>query len=508
MNNSLNKSLERVGAELVEDKASRQIKKARIQSKLGMGDYKLNRTQTKFLNHIEKKYGKSARKELVNFRNKTLAPLFLVQKKTREHGTVSTRDLMGITRKEWERAVESGENKIKRRGELVSRINDDLRAIDFNKRSLNRLETIKRMLTGRQEVDKNLIKSEFDKFLKNYNFMSSARTSKDKNKYFNEIQRSWKVISGELEKKDGANVKVVRGEINKILSRRYIEPEENEDDDDEDDYEEYLGYSLSSFYFRQSILNEILATGDNTFKRFYYDFISMLASSVRKRISDHNDTLSRRKGRLEFNEIENKVWGINKRANKMSGDMNDYYLKIEAEDFEGRGETRTIDQPGETKKAKKKIENERYNFLQRFKTRYKLTPEDAQKLDMSGIFSFIDTKRVLAYAKSKLGDEFTNTQLKYEVKNIIYKSTDEKSAMEAIDNLTSTTINTEKTYEKAFRILGNNVPRVKAKAIADSIIRSSKTNAEVERKLERAAKALEQRGMTTDRIKRTVLGDE
>ena len=153
MSNKYVEDFETMGKELYEDKALMQVKKARVQAKLGLGDYPLNTQQKKFLKHIGRTYGKSSVKEIVEFRNKTLAPLFLIQKKTREHGTVTTRDLVGMTKKEWERAVESGENKIKKRGELAEKIRDDLRAIEFNKRSLERLGAIKRMLSGKQEIN-------------------------------------------------------------------------------------------------------------------------------------------------------------------------------------------------------------------------------------------------------------------------------------------------------------------------------------------------------------------
>ena len=249
-----------------------------------------------------------------------------------------------------------------------------------------------------------------------------------------------------------------------------------------------------------------MSSGESVFKKFYYDFISSLIAGVRKRISEHSDNLSKRSYRLEFNEIENKVWGVNKRANKMSGDLDDYYLKIEAEDFENRGETRNIEQPEKTKRSKKRIENERYNFIQKLKSRYKISDKDFEKLQALGIFSFIDRKKILDYANRKLDGDLSPKAIKIEVNKILSKTTDERRAVEEINNLARTTINVEKTYEKAYRILGSKVSKTKAMAIADSIIKSSKTNAEVDKKLERASRALEQEGRSTEKTKTSFFG--
>lgn len=507
MSNKYVEDFETMGKELYEDKALMQVKKARVQAKLGLGDYPLNTQQKKFLKHIGRTYGKSSVKEIVEFRNKTLAPLFLIQKKTREHGTVTTRDLVGMTKKEWERAVESGENKIKRRGELAEKIRDDLRAIEFNKRSLERLEAIKRMLSGKQEIDKNLIKSELDKFLVSYNFITPGRSPKQSRMYASDIERSWKNISSELEKKDQADIKSIRGEINSILNKQFIRAQaEKKEGEKEEGYSEELANSVASFYFEKKIVDDIMSSGESVFKKFYYDFISSLIAGVRKRISEHSDNLSKRSYRLEFNEIENKVWGVNKRANKMSGDLDDYYLKIEAEDFENRGETRNIEQPEKTKRSKKRIENERYNFIQKLKSRYKISDKDFEKLQALGIFSFIDRKKILDYANRKLDGDLSPKAIKIEVNKILSKTTDERRAVEEINNLARTTINVEKTYEKAYRILGSKVSKTKAMAIADSIIKSSKTNAEVDKKLERASRALEQEGRSTEKTKTSFFG--
>lgn len=504
MNNLLDKSFVSVSQELYESKAKRLVKKARKQAERGKGDYELNREQVRFLKRIDKVYGESARKEILNFRNQTLAPLFLIQKKTREFGTVTTKELVGVTKKEWERAVESGKNKIRKRGDLVERIDNDIRAIDFNKRSLQRLETIKRMLSGRQEVNKNLVRSETDKFLKSYNFISSKDTVdlKSVQSYANDIERSWRNISAEVEKKDKFDIKVLNKEISNILDKQYNYRNLPKEDRG---YDESLSKSLTSFYLRQNIVNKILSQGDNVFKNFYYNFIDELAKDVRRRITDHTDVLRRRGDKLEFNEIENKVWGLTKRSSPMSGSLSDYYLKIEAEDFEDRGDTVNIEQPDSMKDAKKKIENERYNFIQRFKSKYNLSKEDADKLQALGVFSFIDKERMLNYAKKKLGSKMSLAKIKLMLEKIMYKSVSEKEIVKLIDKLAGSTIDKEEVYEKAFDIFGGDISRVSIKAIADAVIRSSKTNIEIERKLNRAYEAMKEKDLSIDRLKRSIL---
>jgi len=508
MNNFLDKSFLHMSEELYEDKASRKIKKIRRQAKKGKGDFDLNKEQILFLKEISKKYGKEARDELEEFRVQTLAPLHYIQKKTRDVGLITTKDIMGLTKKEWERAVNSGKNKIKKRGEVADKIKTDIGYINHNRNSIQKLERIKRIISGKAEVDKNLVRSEIDRFIKNYNFISDGKISdlKQVQQYANDIERSWESLRKELNKGDEANLDAISKEATSILDRQYNYRRTSRGDDKE--YDESLSRAVADYYLRQNIINKILSSGDNVFKSFYNAFLSKLSSDAQKRINNHLENLRRRGRGLEFNNVEKKVWGLNKNASHASGDLSDYYLKIEEEDFDDRDEPRAVKQPEPMKQSKKKIENERYNFLQKFKKKYELTEEDFKKLQDLGLFSFIDKDKLLKYAKDKLSGKMRDSKIKLELEKIIYRSTSEKEAEKKIDNLADSTIVKEDMYEKAYRIFGSDMERASIRSIVDAIIKKSKTEKEAERRINNAYDKFKESDTTIGNFMKSVIGDD
>lgn len=509
MDNFLDKAFGYASQELLyEDKASRTIKKVRRQAKKGKGDFKLNKEQEKFLKKLQRTYGETARKELEEFRVQTLAPLHFVQKKTRESGLVTTRDLMGLTKKEWERGVESGKNKIKKRGEISEKIKNDIKAIEHNRRTIQKLERIKRMISGKADINKNLVRSEVDKFIRNYNFLSTEKIAdlKQVQQYSNDIKKSWENLEKEIKNSDSINLNNVSKSAENILDRQYNYRKPSSSADKE--YDENLSKSVADFYLRQDIVKKILSSGDNVFKSFYSTFLTKLASDAKRRANSHADNLRKRGSGLEFNYIENKIWGVNKNAYSMSGDLEDYYLKIEEEDFDDRNKSKTIDQPEEMKQSKKKIENERYNFAQRFKKKYDISDIDFERLQSLDFLTFIDRDKLLRYAKNKLGKKMKEAKIKSSLDKIIYNSTNEKSAEKEIDRLSSKTIKKEDMYDKAYKLFNGELDKTSIDSIVNAIVKKSKTEAEAERRIVSAYNKVKEGDDTMDKFKKSVLGDE
>lgn len=504
MNNFLDKTFAEISGELLEDKATRTIKKIRRQARRLKGDYDLNQEQVKFIKVLEKKYGKKAREELMDFRSETLAPLHHIQKKTRDAGLITTKDLVGLTKKEWERAVESGRNKIKKRGEIDDKIESDIRAINHNKKSIKKLEQIRRMITGKAPVNKNLIRSEADKFIKNYNFLSNKDgiDLKGVQAYAGEIKRSWANLEKEISKGDDADLEAFSKAAINILDRRYNHQSFTHKDDRK--YDETLSNSVADFYLRRNIINKILSSGDNFFKSFYLSFLEKLTKEATQRANKHRDVLRKRGVGLEFTRNEEKVWGLKKGASPMSGTLSDYYLKIEEEDFDNRNEPRSIEQPEETKLAKKKVENERYNFIQRFRKKYDISEEDFRKIQSLEIFSFIDKERVLEYARKKLKGKASESSIKFSVEKILYRTTSEKGARQAIDRLANSMINKEEMYEKAYKIFSGEKDTIAIRSIVDNIIKRSKTEKEAERRIQNAYNEFKEGDKTMRRFTRMV----
>ncbi len=468
-----------------EAKAEKAVKKARKSAKRKKGDFSVSKKQKEFLKSFKKKYGSEAVNELVKFRNETSAPLHQIQKKTREAGFVTTKDLMSVTKKEWERAVESGRNKISRRGELFNKIKKDIGAIEHNRKSIEKLERIKRMLSGNAPLDKNLVRGEIDRFIKNHNFISADKLDslQELQQYVNDIEKSWATLKREMSKEEkNIDLDAISDEAENILEKQYG-VRKYKKDNKKKGYDEELSKAAVSYFFRQNIINSILSSGDNVFKTFYYSFLNKLTKDASKRINQHNETLRRRGSDLDFTDAEKKVWGVNKNAHPMSGNANDYYLKIEAEDFENKGETKTIEQPDDMKQAKKNIENERYNFVQRLKKKYDISDEDYHNIQNLNILSFMDKEKLYKYAQSKLSGKFGESEIKREFEQIYKDSSSDKEAKNKIDELSRFTINRDSMYNKAYRMFSSELNRAETKSLVDSIIKKSKTEEQVEKRL-------------------------
>lgn len=509
----------RASEELQESKkAERALKKVRRKAEKQKGEFKLTKPQQKFLDELQKKYGGNLVKEIKNFRNNIVAPLHFVHKKTKEGGMVTTKDLVGLTKKEWERAVESGKSKIKRRSEVKDRIKKDISAIDYNKRSIEKLEKIKRMLSGKSKFDPNMVRAEIDRFIKNYNFLSGAKVDslKQVQQYTSDIEKSWNNIKKEIDKGENANLSALSSEAENILTKQYgyySKPKKDGSSESDQDsgkikgYSEELNKAATSLFFRNHIVNQILSSGENVFKTFYFNFLDNVIKQARRRINEHSETLRRRTNDLEFNQNERKVWGMNKNAHPMSGNINDYYLKIEEEDFEDTGKERTIEQPEEMKTSKKKIENERYNFLQRLKKSYDISDKDFDKIHDLGIMSFIDRDRLLKMATTKLEKKgLSKKEIRKKIDDIIKKSSNEKEAEKKVEGLLAKSIDKEDMYSKAYRLFIGDLSRPEIKKITDGIINKSKSEKEVEDRLKRLANEREKSKESFNSLKRDILG--
>lgn len=503
----IDESFSYISSELSESKkAEKKLSKIQKKAKRQKEDYKLTNPQLNFLNKLKKKYDKGLVKEIKEFRNNVLAPLHYVHKKTREQGLVSAKDLVGLTKKDWERAVESGKNKIKRRGELKGKIAKDINSVEYNKRAIKKLESIKRMLSGKNKVNPKLIKSEIDRFIKKTGFLGGAEVNNIKSvqQYNNDIEKSWDNIQKELESGD-VNSEYIAKEARNILVKQhgYKDTESGGIS-----YSDELNKAASNLFFRDKVINKILSADENVFKTFYYNFLDELIKKARRRINEHVENLRRRRSDLEFNKNERKVWGVNKNAHPLSGDEDDYYLKIKEEDFSDAGKETSIEQPEDMKSAKKKIENERYNFFQRLKKKYEISTEDFEKLQSLGITSFIDRKKMTDLALKKLSGKFSEKQIKNKVNSLIDRSSSEKEVEDRINSLAGKSIDKENMYDKAYKIFsGENISRGEIKKITDQIIKKSKNEKEVENRLESLLKEKKKNKSSIETLKREIIGN-
>jgi|GEM_PF-5164836 hypothetical protein len=335
--------------------------------------YKLTREQKSFLADLYNKYGKKLIKEITDFRREVLAPYNLIKRKMREAQTTTGKEVVGISKKEWERAKESGKNKIEDRKSYGEDLQSELRTVDNLENQLKSLFEIKRMLSSQKELtsdEKAKINKKMDTFVKRY--ISKAKypegVSIEKvREYKNQIDSAFKRTMGDL-KSDNTKQAIdsFKGYINKLTGKY-----------DPDEYDASLDNAINTYIFQENIRRKLTQAEGNAFKNMYNQMLNEMIEEKKKGIKKHNNNIDKMKKDIRFTDNESKIWGRAKNAPELSGDMSNYYLRVKEKDFEGKSERRKESE--DVKEARRNIEKAIDNFKASLKE--KLSSEDYKKLN-------------------------------------------------------------------------------------------------------------------------------
>lgn len=381
---------------------------------------KLQKNQKDVLVDIYKKYGKEVVDEIIEFRKEILRPYNLIKRKLKETQTTSAKEKLGLTKREWERAVESGRSKIKKRAKFPEKVNEIQEYIKNERKRLEGYEQLKRMVSKKQDLSQQevrKIENRFESFIRKYlpkaeypEFVNGS----DVKKYYDELKSAGSETLNNLKKAQNIQDKIEktkdefeqeklidqrREAINSAFKnyRKQIDRLTGKFTDElQGKYDPNLLAAREQYLFRGELRKQLISNYPNIFKDLYQQMLNDLIKEKKGALDNYRNRLEKSRKSIEFDKTEKMVWGKNKSAADLSGDEDDYYLKIKEEDFEKYGESETQKQPEEVKEARKNINKAIENFKKNMKQ--KLDDEDYEKLEDNNLF---DTVKLTELVSSK-----------------------------------------------------------------------------------------------------------
>lgn len=390
--------------------------RAAVGKSSGVGEdatvYKLTTEQKEILSQIHEKYGNKIIDDVMKFRKNILAPYQLIKRMVKSNKTVTSKDKFGMTHAQFKAAVESGKKKIEKRGGFFDNQKEKevkLRELEKAIKDLEELEDdfletgkLKETVVNRVLKNYNLDGSEFDdlsledmrqtlaqlkkntKLLTRYsNRVSDGEplTPEDGKEINNLVKRNIELRKGSarkerLSKERLKNVNNLKDEVIKEDTERDKE-QKNINDFPELKRNGNFNAAFGKYLLRRNIINQLRAEENNEVKKLYVTIIREMIKEARDRIKRLSSDKLKEIGKVEFNDIERKIFKLKPSAggSQYSGNVDDYIQVVKDEDFT---DPKYIKRPDKVIEAEKKIEAEIKKFERALKK--ELDPEDYQKL--------------------------------------------------------------------------------------------------------------------------------
>jgi hypothetical protein len=366
--------------------------------------YKLTKEQLDVMTDIYEKYGDEIVDKIVDFRRDVLAPYTLMKRLIKKNTSISSRDVHGMSREEFDSALESGKKKIELRGKYIGSGQEAFGKMDDIDKKIERLEAAKNKLNSSGIIDDNILEKLYQKFnVQKETFSRYPLSTLDS--YVAAMNRS--IRSGE--KKQAAGFSAAK-EINDYAEIR-DDPEKalkNKDEDDDTSTERaldiYFGKikkviaphnnfddALTSYFMRKNIHDEVKKGDKKLYREIYSDIIDGMLHKYRALKKDHMGGVAKNRKGIYFNEIEDKIFKLKVGSPYMSGKLADYDIKLREEDFLER--PIYIQKSPELEAAERKADSEIKKFEKELKEI--LSPEDYLKLKKYRLISNVITVKEL-----------------------------------------------------------------------------------------------------------------
>lgn len=377
---------------------SREILRAKAGTSSGKKDeatsYKLTKEQLEILSQINEKYGNEIIEAVISFRNNILAPYQLIKRLVKSNKTVTSKEKFGMTHSQFTASVNSGLNKISKRGNVFFEKWNENQAI-FNELgeailSLKELKQsfistgklresiINRVLKfynlGSEEFEDTLedLRKTYDELRKNNNLIAATKLQPEKIEadpiyYQNIIKRNIDLRKGIIKKeRESANAK----------TEPLLKEETDITDTESFKKNNKFNASLGKYMLRRNVINELRVENNNNFKKTYISIIDKMIEQALERRSEVLVKNNKIKSGIEFNDIERKIFKVKPNIKlQYSNNPNDYIFLVIDSDFT---DPEYIERPENLIKAEERIESEIKKF-ERFLQK-ELDPEDYNKL--------------------------------------------------------------------------------------------------------------------------------
>lgn len=387
-------------------KAKAHIGKEKIKASLGLKSgagedatvYKFTDEQKEFLKELYDKYGQELIEDILKFRKEILAPYQLIKRIIKQNRTVSSKDKYGMTHAQFKQAVESGKKKIEKRNTFFDDSGASQEKIDKLSQSIENLKKARKDLDNTGELKNSYV----EKVLKNYELDSESfknQSLDDLRKTYDEIQKNYLEMekSKSPEKKSDLikrNLDLRKGAITKEKQESSKEQQLSTDNPKFKNNDGSFNAALGKYFLRREVINKISNDNSSIFRKLY---LEILDEMIKKALNRRKELVNKKfgdKSKIEFNEIERKIWKPKDEVGKQySGDINDYNQIIKDEDF---GDVEYIERPKELIEAEKEIEKE----IKRFERNLKKTvsSDDFEKIKNKKLINNLITVKELKKA--------------------------------------------------------------------------------------------------------------
>src|SRR5574344_854303 len=353
-NSGFSKKKRKAGEKISGIKAGVERTKAKLGLTSGSGDnatvYKLTKEQRKVLSEMYAKYGRQLAKQIMDFRNDIIAPYQIIKRNVAKNRQITDKEVNGMTREEYLKYSESARRKIERRATYNN---------DFESRRQKSIESRDAVRKARQIYDdfasgKNieLSASNIDKVLEQMGlgYSSLNNWSLDElDKTANEIHKLEVVLSDPSNKGDLVDTKgnklrnrslrtrkEVEAEIEllkeKGYSNKYLETVKVDSDKKHGSFRK----ALENYLLRRDVSRKMrVGVNAQDYKRFYEKVLKDAIKDAEESNASSYDSFANSAGSIELNQYEKKIWGLKSGSDPMSGNIEDWYLKIKDENFRG-----------------------------------------------------------------------------------------------------------------------------------------------------------------------------
>ena len=409
----LNKPKE-LNNKIKELKGNALIAKEKLRAKSGKnsgsGDdaslYKLTPEQVEVMADIINKYGKELAVEINHFRVNVLAPYQLIKRIIRKNKSLTSTDITGMTKEEFNSSLESGRRKIGRRGEFFNKSQDlqnKLRDLDAD---VQRLQTEKTKLATGKDLDSGILEKVYASYkVGESNFGGHSLDALKKT--HEELTRNYSSLNKYRIDKTSMSPAEVLDMLQKQrqLREKGIDTSTKDKEKKEGEVKEKKGSfaaAFSLYMLRRTIRESFKKTVDsNVYVKTYEKIIDDLIKDIRERRAVISKQFVELRKTIDFNDKENKIWQKHPSApSEYTSDESHYYQKVKEEDFES---PKYYERPEELQAAEREIENEIKRFERKLATI--ISAEDLARLKKYRLIN-----NIITVSELKDPDELFKTQ--------------------------------------------------------------------------------------------------
>ena len=409
----LNKPKE-LNNKIKELKGNALIAKEKLRAKSGKnsgsGDdaslYKLTPEQVEVMADIINKYGKELAVEINHFRVNVLAPYQLIKRIIRKNKSLTSTDITGMTKEEFNSSLESGRRKIGRRGEFFNKSQDlqnKLRDLDAD---VPRLQTEKTKLATGKDLDSGILEKVYASYkVGESNFGGHSLDALKKT--HEELTRNYSSLNKYRIDKTSMSPAEVLDMLQKQrqLREKGLDTSIKDKEKKEGEVKEKKGSfaaAFSLYMLRRTIRESFKKTVDsNVYVKTYEKIIDDLIKDIRERRAVISKQFVELRKTIDFNDKENKIWQKHPSApSEYTSDESHYYQKVKEEDFES---PKYYERPEELQAAEREIENEIKRFERKLATI--ISAEDLARLKKYRLIN-----NIITVSELKDPDELFKTQ--------------------------------------------------------------------------------------------------